>query len=234
MANSYFQFKQFTIWQDRCAMKVGTDGVLLGAWSDVSRAKRILDVGAGTGLVALMLAQRSEALIEAVEIDGDSAVQARENVEASPWGNRIRVTQIDFREFISHEKFDLIVSNPPYFSHSLLSPDKKRSTARHDNSLSANELIRDASRLLADWGELSLVLPADARQSICDIAHSYGLKPHRQLNIVTSPGKPAKRILISFRFHPPVFAVEEMLIEEERHVYSREYTSLTKDFYLKI
>ena len=136
MSNPYFQFKQFTVWHDKCAMKVGTDGVLLGAWASVQNAHKILDVGTGTGLVALMLAQRSlpDADIIALEIDEAAAGQARENVTRSPWKERVEVVQTDFRDYQSSDKFDVIVSNPPYFVDSLECPDQQRNAARHNGS----------------------------------------------------------------------------------------------------
>ena len=142
MSNPYFQFKQFTVWHDKCAMKVGTDGVLLGAWASVQNAHKILDVGTGTGLVALMLAQRSlpDADIIALEIDGAAAGQARENVTRSPWKERVEVVQTDFRDYQSSDKFDVIVSNPPYFVDSLECPDQQRNAARHNGSLTYEEL----------------------------------------------------------------------------------------------
>ena len=133
MSNPYFQFKQFTVWHDKCAMKVGTDGVLLGAWTSVESAHRILDIGTGTGLVALMLVQRSlpDANIVALEIDEAAVGQARENIIRSPWKERVEVVQADFRKYRSSDKFDVIVSNPPYFVDSLECPDRQRTAARH-------------------------------------------------------------------------------------------------------
>ena len=154
MSNPYFQFKQFTVWHDQCAMKVGTDGVLLGAWASVERARRILDIGTGTGLVALMLAQRSllDAKIVALEIDEAAAGQARENVARSPWQERIEVVQADFKKYRSSDKFDVIVSNPPYFVDSLECPDRQRAAARHNDSLTYEELLEGVNRLLAADG----------------------------------------------------------------------------------
>src|SRR5574344_2567439 len=131
MSNSYFRFKQFSVFQERCAMKVGTDGVLLGAWAKVDAANRILDIGTGTGLVALMLAQRSTAMITAVEIDEEAAIQAEENFCQSPWANRFEVVNSDITSYETDALFDVIVSNPPYFVDSLQCPDGQRSLARH-------------------------------------------------------------------------------------------------------
>ena len=142
MSNSFFQFKQFTIQQDQCAMKVGTDGVLLGAWVDLTNKKKCLDVGTGTGLIALMMAQRTaEAHITAVEVDEEAVVQARRNVLNSPWKDRVEMVHCNFLSFQPNQKFDSIVSNPPYFTNNLISPDKQRTLARHNNHMTYSELI---------------------------------------------------------------------------------------------
>ena len=138
---SYFKFKQFTVWHDKCAMKVGTDGVLIGAWVNLNNAKRVLDVGAGTGLIALMTAQRCDAEIVGIEIDENASIQAKENVSSSPWANRIAIENIDYNDYTSNELFDVIISNPPFFENSLKSNQANRNTARHDISLSFAQLI---------------------------------------------------------------------------------------------
>ena len=150
MSQPFFQFKQFTVWHDKCAMKVGTDGVLLGAWTPVESSARILDIGTGTGLVALMLAQRCSASVIALEIDGKAAQQAAENITRSPWGSRIEVVCQDFRLYSNKNnslKYDTIVSNPPYFTDSLKCPDSQRNTARHNDNLSYEELLKGVSNL---------------------------------------------------------------------------------------
>ena len=162
MANPYFQFKKFTIRHDKCAMKVGTDAVLLGAWADITACKNILDIGTGTGIIALMLAQRCFANIDAIDIDTDAYSQAKENVAASPFAERINVIHASCSEYTgscAREKYDLIVSNPPYFINSLKCPDNKRSVARHTDSLSLFELIDDSCSLLSLSGRIALVLP---------------------------------------------------------------------------
>ena len=148
MANPYFQFKKFTVWHDKCAMKVGTDGVLLGEWASTERCQRILDVGTGTGLIALMLAQRSTAILDAIDIDSDACLQAQENIAKSPFANRIQVYQTSLSEYMPDEniKYDLIVSNPPYFIDSLKCPDTKRNLARHTDTLSLPDLLRGTRR----------------------------------------------------------------------------------------
>lgn len=234
MAEACFKFKEFSVWHDKCAMKVGTDGVLLGAWADVCGAKRILDVGTGTGLVALMLAQRSDAMIYAIEIDSDAAQQAKENAGRSPWSDRVTVVEADFREYVPDKQFDLIVSNPPYFVNSLKSPDASRSMARHSNSLSCYDLIEGVSKLLSADGIFALVIPADLSTLVKQTALQYNLHPCKQLDIRTKPDATIKRTLIAFRFGAQCCCAEEILVELNRHVYSPEYISLTKDFYLKM
>lgn len=235
MANPYFQFKQFTVWHDKCAMKVGTDGVLLGAWSSLEGATKIMDVGTGTGLVALMLAQRSlpDAHIVALEIDSAAAGQARENVERSAWKDKIDVVQADFRLYDTPVRFDVIVSNPPYFVDSLECPDRQRSTARHNNSLSYEELLHGVTRLLSENGRFTIVIPTDVVDKVKLIASECNLYAIRQLNILTKPGGKSKRTLIAFSFDGrKECVVEELLTELARHQYSEEYIALTREYYL--
>ena len=227
MSNPYFQFKQFTVWHDKCAMKVGTDGVLLGAWTSVESAHRILDIGTGTGLVALMLAQRSlpDANIVALEIDEAAVGQARENVIRSPWKERVEVVQADFRKYRSSDKFDVIVSNPPYFVDSL---------ECHNNSLSYEDLLEGVSGLLTENGFFTVVIPADVAERVKKIASIKKLYAVRQLNVITKPGGIPKRVLITFSFSNQECIVEELLTELARHQYSEEYMTLTRDYYLNM
>jgi Predicted O-methyltransferase len=235
MANQYFQFKQFTVWHDKCAMKVGTDGVLLGAWANTSNVNSVLDIGTGTGLVALMIAQRCTADIVAIEIDKSAVSQAIENMERSPWKDKISVQYTDFKTYDCDKKFDLIVSNPPYFSNSLLSPDTKRSIARHTNELSYHELIRGASKLLSIEGEFSMIIPSDNLDGIKEIASEFNLHLIRQTNILPKPDSAPKRVLISLSFNKVASTeISELVIELSRHQYSKEYTSLTKEYYLNM
>lgn len=235
MSNPFFQFKQFTVWHDKCAMKVGTDGVLLGAWTSVRNVHRILDVGTGTGLVALMLAQRSlpDTNIVALEIDEAAAEQARENICRSPWKDRIEVLQKDFKQFDSLAKFDVIVSNPPYFVDALGCPDQQRNAARHNNSLTYEDLLQGVAKLLSREGMFTIVIPTDVSDRVKEIGTASGLFAVRQLNVMTKPGGSPKRTLISFSFSKQVCLVEEMLTELSRHKYSEEYIALTKEYYLR-
>ncbi len=249
MGNSSFEFKKFIVYHDRCAMKVGTDGVLLGAWASLNRqacsaspeARRILDVGTGTGLIALQLAQRYEsALVAAIEIDADAALQARENAARSPWAERITVSCCDFKTYSPDVKFDLIVSNPPYFVDALKCPDFRRNTARHTDSLNYDLLFRHSASLLWERGELALVIPTEAESIVMDAAWQHHFHPVRRCRVFTKPGKPCRRLLLGFRFEPAVSFLEEACVEEVLCIrssadeYTPEYVALTKEFYLKM
>lgn len=235
MANNYFNFKQFTVFQDKCAMKVGTDGVMLGAWTDCENAKNILDVGTGTGLIALMLAQRSDAEIHAIEIDDDASEQAKENVTKSPWSNQIHVRNISLQDCIkeSNTKYDVIVSNPPYFQNSLFAPDEKRTRARHNLEFDFKDLIRAANTMLNDMGKLSVVLPYLEGTMFIVQAAEKGLYCVRQTNVLPKPGKDPKRLLLEFMKIKKPLVEQEIIIElNKRHQYSEAYKNLTKDYYL--
>ena len=236
MSDSSFLFKQFIVHHDRCAMKVGTDGVLLGAWAPVDQAHTALDVGTGTGLVALQLAQRNPHLrVTAVEIDAPAAAQAAENVAGSPWPDRIEVVCADFNDFQPDGVFDLIVSNPPYFVDSLKCPDKSRMVARHTAELDFPALAKSASFLLNEEGMFSVVLPADAYTSFVSSCLREGLHLQRVLWVHTKPDIPAKRVLMTFvKQAVDETEQEHLTVEVSRHVYSPEYVSLLKDFYLKL
>lgn len=235
MPNPYFTFKQFTVYHDRCAMKVGTDGVLLGAWTDVSNARRILDIGTGTGLIALMVAQRTTNVqITAIDIDAEAVNQARENVSSSPWKNRVGVMLQDVCTYTSDTGFDTIVSNPPYFIDSLKCPDSQRTTARHTDTLDAYRLLEKVADLLTPDGRFSLILPTDQTDELLRIAETQGLYPSRWTQVITRPGLPPKRSLVEFRKTHQNYSVKELVVELDRHVYSEDYIALTKEFYLKL
>jgi len=234
MANPYFKFKKFTVWQNKCAMKVGTDGVLLGAWANANYPESILDIGTGTGLVALMLAQRFDAFVTAIEIDEDAYYQATENVRLSPWSNRIQVVHGDFTTYHPAISYDLIVCNPPYFVDSLKSPDDSRTTARHNQSLTYNDLFEGVSLLLKENGTFCLIIPTDVAEQVTITASNFNLYTAKRLNIKTAPGKFPKRCMLAFGFDKVDCITNELLIEIERHKYSNEFIALAKDFYLKI
>ena len=234
MANDYFSFKQFTIWQDRSAFKVGTDGVLLGACADVSAAKRILDIGSGTGLIALMLAQRSQAEIVAIEPDHDSYLQCCENINNSPWKNRITVYESALHDFRSVEKYDLVVTNPPYFSGSLVNPDYRKSVTRHDISLSSTDILKSLDSLLNEEGFLQLILPYAEGNIFLAEAAEYGFYCHDLLKVKPMPTSEVRRLVMRFG-RKRVRTSEKFLTIEfgRRHEFTDEYRKLTGDFYLK-
>lgn len=218
-----FQFKQFTIEQELCAMKVGTDGVLLGAWA--KGGPRILDIGTGTGIIALMMAQRyPEAQVTAIDIDEGAVRQAEQNVSQSPFLGRISVLQQAVQEHLG--EYESIVSNPPFFIDSLQAPDEQRNMARHTATLSYAELMKAAYRLLADNGEFSVVIPFDYRRRMEDEAVFVGFFPSRVCGVKTTERKPAKRYLLAFRKHPCPCEKSEITIGDET------YNRLTEAFYL--
>ena len=248
MSNSYFNFKQFTVHQERCAMKVGTDGTLLGAWARGGRT--VLDIGTGTGLIALMIAQRyPQSQVVAVDIDVAAVEQARENVAASPFADRIAVFHTDIRT-ASHTKgltlcvnndtggqtscakYDAIVVNPPYFNDSLISPDDQRTTARHTTTLTYRELMMAAERLLADDGELSVVIPFDCKARLESEAALAGLSKTRECSVRTTPRKSPRRYLLAFRKHPAELEMTEGVLETAPGERSVWYHELTKEFYI--
>jgi tRNA1Val (adenine37-N6)-methyltransferase len=235
--NNYFQFKQFRIVHERSAMKVGVDGVLLGAWADVSGAKRILDVGSGTGLIALMMAQLNRnAMIDAVEIEQEAFQEALFNVQQSPWSDRVSVECCPFQKFAekSDLKYDLIVSNPPFFGNGVNVPTENRLLARHSDSLPLAELISGVCGLLADTGKIALVLPFESLQELKQLAVLNKLWIVRLCRVKPNPQKPVFRILVELSNLECVVQEEELMIEFENHFdYTAEYRELTKDFYLK-
>ncbi len=230
-----FTFKRFAVEQDRCAMKVGTDGVLLGAWAQVPENAHILDIGTGTGLVALMLAQRyPNATITAVEIAPEAAQQAAENVENSPFSERIKVLCADARTLSDNEKFDCIVCNPPYFDETLKSPDSARATARHNDLLTPQDLLQISAKLLKTNGSLQLILPTTTANRFVDLAKARTFALERATHIFPTPQSSEKRTLLHFfRGNRSEFAENNLVIELERHSYSDAYKRLTHDFYLK-
>jgi tRNA1Val (adenine37-N6)-methyltransferase len=235
--NFYFQFKQFRIVQERSAMKVGMDGVLLGAWADTTGAGRILDIGSGTGLIALMMAQKnSMAQIDAIEVDTEAFDEAVQNIQQSGWSERIHAELCSFQEFserTSH-KYDLIVSNPPFFSNGVKAPLENRAQARHSDSLPLDVLILEAAGLLLENGRIALVLPIESLPEIKQLAALNKLFISRLCRIKPNPMKSDFRILIELTKSECATQEENLMIEfEKHHDYTPEYKALTKDFYLK-
>ena len=235
MRHDSFKFRQFTIHQDRCAMKVGTDGSLLGAWASApDGACRILDIGTGTGLIALMMAQRfPEASVIGIDIDSEAVLQASENANSSPFSSRVSFQQMDVNEFES-APFDAIVSNPPYFMSSLECPDMKRTMARHTSSLSYSELMKAAYRLLNDTGRFSLIIPSEFSKQIVSEAFLNGFNMSRKYDIKTTPKKLPKRCLLEF-IKCPVnqLDIKNYSILDENAERSEWYHNLVKYFYIK-
>jgi tRNA1Val (adenine37-N6)-methyltransferase len=234
MANTYFNFRQFTIYQDKCVFKVGTDGVLLGAYADVSGVKKIIDIGTGTGLVALMLAQRSNAEIVAIEPDKDSFLQACSNVANSKWNARIRVLHTSLQDYKpGSEKFDLIISNPPFFTDSLRNPDKGKAAARHNYLLNNDDLLKGASGLIAEGGKLQVIMPYAEGNILVAEAQEYGLYCNNILKIKPLPTSEIRRLILTFSREKHNVKEKFLTIEHgKRHDFTEEYKNLTKDFYL--
>jgi tRNA1Val (adenine37-N6)-methyltransferase len=235
MANNYFNFKQFSISQDKTAFKVGTDGVLLGACADIADVRSILDIGSGTGLIAIMLAQRCDGEITAIEPDEASFLQMCENVSRCPWHERIKTLQTTLQNFDQEEvKFDLIVTNPPYFVDSLQNPDPRKSAARHSDSLTPDEILNGVLKFMKEDGSLQLILPYIEGNIFIAEASKYGLYCNSILKIRPLPSSEIRRLILKFskiRKKP----VESFLTIEHgrRHEFTEEYINLTKDFYLK-
>jgi len=236
MPNQTFVFKQFVINQDKCAMKVGTDAVLLGAWVNPNGAKNILDIGTGTGVIALMLAQKSNAEIDAIDIDENSCMQAKENINLSSWKNRIDVIHSSAQEYSERaiKKYDLIVSNPPYFESSTKALGEKRTMARHNDMLPYCELLSSVLNLLDKKGKFCVILPFKEAEQLREMATGKKLFLTKMTRVKTRADKATdKRLLMQFEFEQKSFSENSVTIEkDERHDYSEEYKELTKDYYL--
>lgn len=229
-----FTFKQFHIADDNCGMKISTDGVLLGAWADCTRAKLIADIGSGSGLIAMILAQRCpSAEILAVEIDSKACTDAAANFSLSPWPDRLTLCNANFAEWTPASKLDAIVSNPPFFNSALHSPDASRAMARHtDSGLDYHSLAARASSLLSDEGTLSMILPADDEDDAIFNAELSHLHLRRLCHVHSKPSAPAIRILTEFSRRGCTPEISRLDIHEASGNYSEEYRKLTSDFYL--
>lgn len=234
MAKTHFDFQEFSIYHDRCAMKVGTDGVLLGAWANgVSDAQKILDIGTGSGLIAIMMAQRSNADIWGVDIDHDAIEQACENAARTKWQNRLHFIQSDIIKFHSEMFFDVITCNPPFFTASLECPDSKRTTARHNAGLSFESLIECAVRLLSQNGRFQVILPADAADYFTQEAWNRGLNLMRRCLIHSKEEQPPKRVLLDLlKGECPYPCNEHLVIRTKDGTYSDKYKYLTRNYYI--
>ena len=236
-----FKFKEFTIHQDKTAMKVGTDGVLLGAWCSVGNfPDTILDIGSGTGVISLMIAQRSDAMtIDAVELDENAYEQTVANFEESDWGDRLYCYNATFQEFADEikeeeETYDLIVSNPPFYTDDFKSEDESRNKARFTSSLSFEELIVGVSKILSEEGMFSVVIPFKEEESFIALAKENNLFLNRVCRVQGNETSEIKRSLMEFSFNQTELKEESLIIEIDRHQYTEAYIDLTKDFYLKM
>ena len=233
-----FQFKQFSVAQDRCEMKVGTDAVLLGAWSALDpMTNTILDIGSGTGILALIMAQRSTAeLIDALEIDSDAYEQCVHNFENSDWGDRLFCYHASLDEFVDEieDTYDLIISNPPFYTDHFKSRNEARNKARFEDALPFEELLTSVSKLLSVTGQLNVIIPFSEEINFISLAENVDLYPIKILRVRGQEESPVKRSLISFTFQENKIEVSELTIEITRHHYTHDYINLTKDFYLKL
>ncbi len=233
-----FRFKQFSVEQEHCAMKIGTDAVLLGAWINLEfRPNSILDIGAGTGILALMMAQRSTAeLIDAIEIDDAAYEQCVGNFETSDWGDRLFCYHASLDEFTEEieDQYDLIISNPPFYTDTFKTENEMRNMARFEDAMPFIELLKSASKLLSPNGHFNVVIPFSEEISFIELAGKEGLHPSRILHVRGQKSSPVKRSLICFTFQKQATQTQELIIEIARHQYTKEYTKLTKDFYLKL
>lgn len=234
-----FQFKQFTIQQDQCAMKIGTDGVLLGAWAPIENNPiSILDIGTGTGVIALMLSQRSTAeQIDALEIDSAAYEQAVDNFENSPWSDRLFCFHAGLDEFVEEpeDEYDLIVSNPPFYSEDYKTESEQRDLARFQDALPFEDLIEAADLLLSENGIFSVIIPFKEEENFLALAKEMELYPLKITRVKGTPTTEIKRSLLAFsRNENSNFSTDELIIETARHIYTPEYIELTKEFYLKM
>lgn len=236
--NKPFEFKQFTVQQDRCAMKVGTDGVLLGAWVSLDKKPiSILDIGAGTGIIALQLAQRSHAeIIDALEIDDNAYEQCFDNFENSPWGDRLFCYHASLFEFVEEieDKYDLIISNPPFYGEDYKSSIKSRDLARFSDALPFDELIDSVSQLLSDEGQFAVIIPFKEEDLFVKMSAEVNLFPHRICRIRGNETAEEKRSMLEFSFDKVSPKLEHLTIETSRHNYTEDYKNLVKKFYLKM
>jgi tRNA1Val (adenine37-N6)-methyltransferase len=239
-----FRFKQFSVEDDQSSMRIGTDAILLGAWADVYSAKNILEIGTGCGVIALMMAQRSTAHITAIDIHQDSVKQATVNFRSSPWSYRLTPVNISCKEFAvtSKENFDLVISNPPFFSKSLKSPDGDRNLARHDDNLPVDELFDAVHKLFKSHRtpectvhlhSLNIIIPSSKTNGVVEIANRFGFAFKKQLFIFPKPGKPANRVIMEFSDQPVLKSETAYLtLRTDDNSFSEDYKELTKDFYL--
>ncbi|MGS2725406.1 tRNA1(Val) (adenine(37)-N6)-methyltransferase [Psychroserpens sp. BH13MA-6] len=233
-----FKFKQFSVHQNDCAMKIGTDGVLLGAWTSIEhQPNSILDIGAGTGILALMMAQRSQAqVIDALEIDDNAHAQCVDNFEQSPWGDCLFCYHASLEEFTEEieDRYDLIICNPPFYAEDYKTQNLQRDLARFQDAMPFEHLLKSAATLLSESGQFSVIIPFSEEQKFLEQAETLGLYPSHITHVKGREATPVKRSLIRLSFSKRNVEFNELIIETERHKYTEEYIKLTQDFYLKM
>ncbi|MEQ8927660.1 MAG: methyltransferase [Fulvivirga sp.] len=230
-----FQFKQFEVSHRNSSMRVGTDAVVLGAWADISNQKKILEVGTGCGIISLMIAQRNaDAIIDAIDIDEGSVEEARLNFNRSPWSKRLSVCKNSFQSFEPNQKYDHIISNPPFFESGTKSPVNKRQNARHTNMLTFEELIKNTKKLLAENGKLSLIIPFEEQERMYDVIERQQLNIHKKLNFKAKETTKIERVLLTIGSNTTEKEELSMYQYNADGTWSSDYKNLTKDFYLKL
>lgn len=233
--NKYrFRFKQFGVNDSECAMKVGTDGVLIGAWANIVQSQKVLDVGSGSGLISLMIAQRSNATIIGIEIDEPAATQSKYNIDASPWANRITIINSNFIEWATNtnQRFDHIVSNPPFFNSGPTAPNTSRAIARHNNSLDYGNLIKFSKELLSENGRMSIISPIERKEDIIFYSELEELHISRLTQVYSKIGGKATRFLWELSKNKRATEYSSISIRDCNNNFSQEYIDLTNDFYL--
>jgi len=238
MPSDYFQFKQFIVHHNYSTMKVGTDAVLLGTLCAVPKQGKILDVGTGTGVISLILAQRSSAEITAIDIHQASVWEARANFKASPWSNRLKALMISYQLYAAQgnpERFDLIVSNPPFFENDLKSSDEKRNLARHNDHLSYRDFLLASRYFISEQGKIALILPISEAENFIQEAEQWQFYLERKIEIKPKPEKEANRLILSFGNQvPKTLITESLTIRNNDDSYSEAYKKLTEDFYISL
>ena len=238
MSSKPFQFKEFVIHQDKTAMKVGTDGVLLGAWTKINSAVfSVLDIGSGTGLIALMVAQKCNAeVIDAIELNNKAYEQTVENFERSNWGDRLFCYHASLQEFVDEieDKYDLIISNPPFYTSTYKELSEERAMARHTESLTYDELLEGTSKLLSETGSCAFIIPFSEEENFIKIALQNKLFANRITHVKGTENSPLKRSLLQLSFQETTIETSELVIEIERHKYTSDYIKLVEDFYLRM
>ena len=227
-----FRFKQFSIDDNQCAMKVGTDAVILGAWANVCNTDTVLDIGTGCGLIALMVAQRSNAHITAIDIDEIASIQCKENFLASPWNKRLDTVHGAVQQYNPETRFDLIVCNPPFFKNALKTPDAQRNIARHNDNLSFESLLFSVDRLLNDNGAFAFILPNEEAKQVITLAVAHQLYPTRCCTVYSRDGKSSNRFLVELSRKASEVKRETLIIRNQDNQFTLQYKDLTKDFYL--